>query len=83
MCHHNTFLIYGSIENASQKKWDRVTHASLFASFMVSSMFGIAGYATFTGFSQGSSFLPKEIILSLFGSLKITMYFYFVFRGFA
>lgn len=53
MCHHNTFLIYGSIENASQKKWDRVTHASLFASFIVSAMFGIAGYATFTGFSQG------------------------------
>ncbi|KAK3912909.1 ESF1-like protein [Frankliniella fusca] len=53
MCHHNTFLIYGSIENASQKKWDRVTHASLSASFVVSAMFGIAGYATFTGLSQG------------------------------
>ncbi|KAL7302006.1 hypothetical protein TKK_0005243 [Trichogramma kaykai] len=53
MCHHNTFLIYGSIERPSQEKWDVVTHWSLFTSFVVASAFGIAGYATFTGYVQG------------------------------
>ncbi|XP_014206744.1 putative sodium-coupled neutral amino acid transporter 11 [Copidosoma floridanum] len=53
MCHHNTFLIYSSIEHATQKKWDVVTHWSLFTSFLVAAAFGIAGYATFTSFVQG------------------------------
>ena len=53
MCHHNTFLIYGSIERATQKKWDVVTHWSLFTSFLVAAAFGIAGYSTFTTYVQG------------------------------
>ncbi|XP_044004839.1 putative sodium-coupled neutral amino acid transporter 11 isoform X2 [Aphidius gifuensis] len=53
MCHHNTFLIYGSIERATQEKWDIVTHWSLFTSFLVASAFGIAGYATFKSHVQG------------------------------
>ncbi|XP_024086471.1 putative sodium-coupled neutral amino acid transporter 11 isoform X1 [Cimex lectularius] len=53
MCHHNVFLLYGSIEEPDQAKWDKVTHYSVFVSFMIASLFGIAGYATFTGYSQG------------------------------
>lgn len=53
MCHHNTFLLYTSIENATQSRWDVVTHISLFTSLVVACLFGIAGYATFTAFSQG------------------------------
>lgn len=53
MCHHNTFLIYGSIQEASQKRWDIVTHASIITSLVVACLFGIAGYATFTAYSQG------------------------------
>ncbi|XP_012263229.1 putative sodium-coupled neutral amino acid transporter 11 isoform X2 [Athalia rosae] len=53
MCHHNTFLIYGSIERVTQQKWDVVTHWSLFTSFIVAAAFGIAGYATFTAYVQG------------------------------
>lgn len=53
MCHHNTFLIYSSIQEANQNRWDTVTHASLITSLLVSTLFGIAGYATFTSFSQG------------------------------
>lgn len=53
MCHHNTFLIYGSIERATQQKWDVVTHWSLFTSFLIAAAFGIAGYTTFTTYSQG------------------------------
>ncbi|CAD6233339.1 GSCOCG00007144001-RA-CDS [Cotesia congregata] len=53
MCHHNTFLIYESIERATQQKWDVVTHWSLFTSFIIASAFGIAGYVTFTSYVQG------------------------------
>ncbi|KAG7187882.1 hypothetical protein KM043_013859 [Ampulex compressa] len=53
MCHHNTFLIYGSIERATQQKWDIVTHWSLFTSFLVAAAFGVVGYATFTAYVQG------------------------------
>lgn len=54
MCHHNTFLIYGSIEEASQKKWEIVTHASIITSLIVATLFGIAGYSTFKAYSQGT-----------------------------
>lgn len=53
MCHHNTFLMYQSIKDATQERWDAVTHISLSVSLLVSFLFGIAGYATFTAFSQG------------------------------
>jgi len=54
MCHHNTFILYDSIQDADQHRWDTVTHASILTSLVVSALFGIAGYATFTGNSQGS-----------------------------
>ncbi|XP_018568139.1 putative sodium-coupled neutral amino acid transporter 11 isoform X2 [Anoplophora glabripennis] len=53
MCHHNTFLIYGSIADPNQKKWEIVTHASILTSLVVAVLFGIAGYATFKAYSQG------------------------------
>ncbi|CAH0549310.1 unnamed protein product [Brassicogethes aeneus] len=53
MCHHNTFLIYGSMTNATEKNWEVVTHASIFTSLIVSCLFGIAGYSTFKAYSQG------------------------------
>ncbi|ENN74716.1 hypothetical protein YQE_08707, partial [Dendroctonus ponderosae] len=52
MCHHNTFLIYSSIADTSQKKWETVTHASILTSLIVSCIFGIAGYATFKAYCQ-------------------------------
>lgn len=53
MCHHNTFLLYTSLQDANQKRWDIITHISLTTSLIVACMFGIGGYATFTVFSQG------------------------------
>lgn len=53
MCHHNTFLIYGSIADPNQKKWEIVTHASIITSLVVAVLFGIAGYTTFKAYSQG------------------------------
>lgn len=53
MCHHNTFLLYCSIENASMAKWNRVTHASILISLFTMGLMTLGGYATFTGYVQG------------------------------
>jgi sodium-coupled neutral amino acid transporter 11 len=53
MCHHNTFLLYCSIENTSIAKWNKVTHASIFVSFITMILMAFGGYATFTGYVQG------------------------------
>ncbi|KAK5638683.1 hypothetical protein RI129_012978 [Pyrocoelia pectoralis] len=53
MCHHNTFLIYSSIQEANEKRWEIVTHISLTISLIITALFGIVGYATFTTFVQG------------------------------
>ncbi|RWS27531.1 amino acid transporter-like protein, partial [Leptotrombidium deliense] len=53
MCHHNSFLLYESLENPTQTRWNKVTHISLGISCIIVLTFGIAGYVTFTGFSQG------------------------------
>ena len=53
MCHHNTFLLYCSIEKTSLDKWNQVTHASIFISFVMMILMAFGGYATFTGFVQG------------------------------
>lgn len=53
MCHHSSFLVYSSMENPSQSKWNQITHISLGASFIIVLIFGVTGYASFTGYSQG------------------------------
>uniref|UniRef100_A0A1B0CDE8 Putative sodium-coupled neutral amino acid transporter 11 n=1 Tax=Lutzomyia longipalpis TaxID=7200 RepID=A0A1B0CDE8_LUTLO len=53
MCHHNTFIIYQSMRNASLDRWERVTHISLAFAWSVAALFGIAGYSMFRSLSQG------------------------------
>ena len=53
MCHHSSFLVYESMENPTQSRWDRITHISLGVSFLIVLVFGVTGYVTFTGFSEG------------------------------
>ncbi|KAF5284128.1 hypothetical protein FQR65_LT00128 [Abscondita terminalis] len=53
MCHHNTFLIYTSIQEPNEKRWEVVTHISLTVSLVITALFGIVGYATFTAYVQG------------------------------
>lgn len=54
MCHHNTFMLYSSMKNTSEEKWGTVTHISVGTSLIVSLVFSLVGYATFTGFVQGT-----------------------------
>lgn len=53
MCHHNTFLVYQSMRNASLERWEKVTHISIGFAWTVAALFGIAGYSTFRALSQG------------------------------
>ncbi|CAL8147928.1 unnamed protein product [Orchesella dallaii] len=64
MCHHNTFMIYGSMRNTSQEKWQKVTHISIGSSLVISLVFALVGYATFTGQVQGikSQFARSQLL---------------------
>nr|XP_017510811.2 putative sodium-coupled neutral amino acid transporter 11 isoform X1 [Manis javanica] len=56
ICHHNSFLVYGSLEDPTVAEWSRVIHVSMLASVFVSLLFAACGYLTFTGFTQGDLF---------------------------
>lgn len=61
MCHHNTFLVYQSMRDASLERWEKVTHISLSFAWVVAALFGIAGYSTFRALSQGENWNGWEI----------------------
>ncbi|KAM9802931.1 putative sodium-coupled neutral amino acid transporter 11 isoform 2-T2 [Syngnathus typhle] len=56
ICHHNSFLIYASLEKPTLTNWTRVTHVSVGSSLIISATFALAGYVTFTGYTQGDIF---------------------------
>ncbi|XP_016053669.1 PREDICTED: putative sodium-coupled neutral amino acid transporter 11 [Miniopterus natalensis] len=56
ICHHNCFLVYGSLEEPTVAKWSRVIHVSTLVSVLISILFATCGYLTFTGFTQGDLF---------------------------
>ncbi|XP_051565565.1 putative sodium-coupled neutral amino acid transporter 11 isoform X2 [Myxocyprinus asiaticus] len=56
ICHHNSFMIYGSLKEPTLSNWSLVTHVSVGLALLVSVIFAAAGYATFTGYTQGDIF---------------------------
>ncbi|KAK5861222.1 hypothetical protein PBY51_022636 [Eleginops maclovinus] len=56
ICHHNSFLIYGSLEQPTLANWSRITHMSVGSALIISAAFAVAGYTTFTGYTQGDIF---------------------------
>ncbi|KAM6178050.1 putative sodium-coupled neutral amino acid transporter 11 [Rhynchocyon petersi] len=56
ICHHNCFLVYGSLEEPTVAKWSHVIHVSVLVSVLISVLFATCGYLTFTGFTQGDLF---------------------------
>ncbi|XP_041057428.1 putative sodium-coupled neutral amino acid transporter 11 [Carcharodon carcharias] len=56
VCHHNSFLIYGSLEQPTINNWSRITHVSVLFALFISMSFAVCGYATFTGYTQGDLF---------------------------
>lgn len=53
ICHHNSFLIYGSLEQPTQARWAQITHVSVGSALIISAVFAVSGYTTFTGYTQG------------------------------
>lgn len=53
MCHHNTFLIHSSLEKPTHERWGFVVHVSVSFAMVMCIIFGIVGYVSFTGFTQG------------------------------
>ncbi|XP_073925647.1 putative sodium-coupled neutral amino acid transporter 11 [Castor canadensis] len=56
ICHHNCFLVYGSLEEPTVAKWSHTIHMSISVSVFISTLFATCGYLTFTGFTQGDLF---------------------------
>ncbi|XP_028712716.1 putative sodium-coupled neutral amino acid transporter 11 [Peromyscus leucopus] len=56
ICHHNCFLVYGSLQEPTVAKWCRVIHTSILVSVFICVLFATCGYLTFTGFTQGDLF---------------------------
>ncbi|XP_028991697.1 putative sodium-coupled neutral amino acid transporter 11 isoform X2 [Betta splendens] len=56
ICHHNSFLIYSSLDRPTLAHWSRVTHGSVGSALVISAAFAVAGYTTFTGYTQGDIF---------------------------
>ncbi|XP_067842882.1 putative sodium-coupled neutral amino acid transporter 11 isoform X1 [Heptranchias perlo] len=56
ICHHNSFLIYGSLEEPTINNWSRITHVSVLFALLISVVFAACGYGTFTGYTQGDIF---------------------------
>ncbi|XP_045681364.1 putative sodium-coupled neutral amino acid transporter 11 isoform X2 [Phyllostomus hastatus] len=56
ICHHNCFLVYGSLEEPTVAKWSRIIHLSTLVSVFICVLFATCGYVTFTGFTQGDLF---------------------------
>jgi len=53
MCHHNTFLLYSAMKEKTEVSWTKATHISVSISCLVIMVCAVAGYLTFTGFTQG------------------------------
>lgn len=53
ICHHNSFLIYGSLEQPTLARWSQITHISVGSALVISAVFAVSGYTTFTGYTQG------------------------------
>ncbi|KAM8857056.1 putative sodium-coupled neutral amino acid transporter 11 [Synchiropus picturatus] len=71
ICHHNSFLIYGSLAQPTLANWQRVTHISVGSALVISAAFAVAGYMTFTGYTQGDIFenYCRDDNLATFGRL--------------
>ncbi|XP_077583932.1 putative sodium-coupled neutral amino acid transporter 11 [Stigmatopora nigra] len=69
ICHHNSFLIYGSLEQPTLTNWTRVTHISVGSALIISAVFALSGYVTFKGYTQGDIFenYCKDDNLATFG----------------
>jgi amino acid permease len=54
VCQHNSFLVFRSLREPTQKTWTKVAHGSLIVSFSICCTFGLAGYLNFLDKTKGN-----------------------------
>ncbi|RFU27805.1 hypothetical protein B7463_g8545, partial [Scytalidium lignicola] len=54
VCHHNSLLIYGSLEKPTIDRFARVTHLSTTISMIACLLMALAGFLTFGSYTQGN-----------------------------
>lgn len=54
VCHHNSFLVYESLADASPARFAKVTHYSIFSAFALMVGIGFAGYLPFGDHTLGN-----------------------------
>jgi sodium-coupled neutral amino acid transporter 11 len=67
VCHHNSLLIYGSLNTPTLDRFATVTHVSTVLSLVSCSIMAISGYVVFTDRTQGNilnNFSPVSTPLS-------------------
>lgn len=61
VCHHNSFLIYHSLKNTSERRFAVVTYVSVGLSTVVMSILGVTGYLAFGRETKGwESFYKRQ-----------------------
>eukprot|EP01083_Nonionella_stella_P014511 40731_1 len=79
VCHHNSFVIYKSLRNATQKRWDVTTHSSMIISVFWSMWLAIAGFFCFQTDTEGdvlNNFSYDNVVVNCArGLLALTMVF--------
>jgi sodium-coupled neutral amino acid transporter 11 len=53
VCQHNTFIVYNSMRNANLKRWRKVSHSSVFTSFILCLIMGLGGFLSFGSYTEG------------------------------
>lgn len=86
MCHHNTFLVYQSMRDATMEKWERITHFSVGFAWVLATLFGVAGYATFKALSQGMRIIMRYMSETVTRATELQMiweymYVFYIFTG--
>ena len=61
VCHHQTFLVQGSLLNATPRRFALTTALAIFGSFALSLTVGLAGYLTFFELTQSDLFVSYEL----------------------
>jgi len=54
VCQHSGFIIAGSLENPTKKRWSKVTGSALFVCGLLASIIGFVGYAAYGEDTQGN-----------------------------
>ncbi|CAO3620053.1 unnamed protein product [Cunninghamella blakesleeana] len=54
VCHHNSFLIFGSLKQPSLNRFAKVTHYSMAIAFITCVILGLSGYLAFTDKTAGN-----------------------------